>query len=476
MHFTMGGLRRQAREHAEKSSIRWRRRDYPYALIESMIDDRARVIGLKGVSSEGTVAVEAIRGLDAVIDMGALWTLGCTVMPFPAGSEDRLIKNMVRQAQAKWILRPGGDPHSAGTPSGFAATEERPTLILPTSGSTGEPKLVPLTTRAVEAFTKWAEGMFTLSRRTVLGFAPINFDLSILEIWATLATGGTVDLVSDEEALNPRELRRHLSSSRVDLIQAVPFVFQTLKSPKGEMEVSIPGVRDVIVTGSKASHDTRRLMVSSFPNAVFHNVYGSTETNNSFMFTADKSQIGQFETPPIGFPLPGVEAHVLDHDGNVLAGQATGELHVRTPFMMSGYLGAARSESKLFPTGDIVFRDQNGRYHIESRSSRIVKVRGNRINLDQLEAVIEGHPGVEESVVIARPDSDQELRIEALVKLCPGSQSTILALRGHCSKHLPAYAMPGVLRIVNKSFPRTSTHKIDRNASELIHYKGTVNA
>lgn len=476
MHPVITRIRDHAGQKALKPAIRFRGRNYPYAVIDSMIRDRADALRDRGVRTGDVVALEAVRGLNALIDLGALWSFECIVMPYPSGSEAQLIRNMVQRAHAQWILPPGGVPRPGVAVTEHSPAKEQPTLILPTSGSTGEPKLVPLTTIAIEAFTAWAEQTFSLSQRTVLGFAPINFDLSLLEIWATLSTGGTVDLISDEEALNPRALRDHLRSSTADLIQAVPFVFQTLGTAEGEQELVMPGFRDVIVTGSKANSGTRRLMVSSFPNADFHNVYGSTETNNSFLFTAESPQTFQSENPPIGSPLAGVEAHILDHDGNVLAGQATGELHVRTPFMMSGYLGSYSDKPRLFPTGDVVFRDHDGVHHIESRSSRIVKVRGNRTNLDQVEAVIEAHPAVEESVVIARTDPGEELRVDALVKLRSGAQSTVLALRTHCSKHLPAYAMPGIFKIVPRPFPRTSTHKIDRNASELIHYEGTFNA
>lgn len=452
---------------ASKTAVIWDGKKYSYEAFAEMIDRRADLLRRAGIAALEVVVVEGRRALDSLVDLAALWKLGCAVLPYPAGSGVQLVNSMVRSAGASWLMEPGHDPRPVGN-SEFAdwspIITDATMLILPTSGSTGRPKLVPLSERAIGAFIQWAGDTFALSHRTVLAFAPINFDLSLLEIWATLATGGTVDVVSDEEAHNPRVLREHLNHSNVDLIQAVPYIFQTLEGPADEPALILPGVKDVIVTGAKASRETRRWMVRAFPTASFHNVYGATETNNSFIYSATNcTEFSETDVLPIGRPLPNVESYVLDSDGNIMAGEATGELHVRTPFMMHGYVGTPIYESDAFPTGDIVYRNEEGVFYIESRSSRIVKIRGNRTSLDQIEMVLDSNRSVEESVVIAREDAESGSRIEAFVKLRANETATALSLRQHCAGYLPDYSMPAVIRIVSQSFPRTSTHKIDRN-------------
>lgn len=470
----IAAIRHHSQSRAEAIAVRWRGKEHSYRQLAAMLLDRARILKQEGLRSGDAVALQAVRGLDSIVDTGALWVLGCVPVPFPADSQPGLVADIQNRVGGHWALRPGCRP-SHGVPSQrHSLAEGRSTLVLPTSGSTGVPKLVPLSAESVNTFACWAESTFGLSKRTVIGFAPLNFDLSLMEIWATMSAGGTVELISDEEAPNPAALRAHLRESTADLFQAVPFVFQTLATSDEEPDLVLEKMQDVIVTGSTADAKTRALMATTFPNATFHNIYGSTETNNSFMFTADISQLLRLPSLPIGLPLPGVEASIVDQAGRALAGPATGELHVRTPYMMNGYVGSATFGDRPFPTGDIVTRDQYGLYSIESRNSRIVKIRGNRINLDQVEAVISSHTSVEETVAISRTGHDTNARIEALVRLRDGEPCTALTLRMHCSRHLPSYAIPASISLVSDPFPRTSTHKIDRNASERNHYESAA--
>mgnify|MGYP003574924742 CR=1 FL=1 len=470
----IAAIRHHSKSRPEATAVRWRGKEHSYQQLAGMLLDRARILEQEGLRPGDVVALEAVRGLDSIVDTGALWLLGCVPVPFPRDSAPELVADIQDRAGGYWMLRPGCPPSPGLPPQRASLAKGNTTLVLPTSGSTGVPKLVPLSAESLSAFVCWADRTFGLSRRTVIGFAPLNFDLSLMEIWATLSAGGTVELISDDEALNPAALRSHLRKSTADFFQAVPFVFQTLATSNDELDLVLERMRDIVVTGSATDAKTRTLLATTFPNATFHNIYGSTETNNSFMFTIDVSQLLQLPDLPIGVPLPGVQASILDQDGRSLTGAARGELHVRTPFMMNGYVGSPSIGDALFPTGDIVTRDQNGQYSIESRNSRIVKIRGNRINLDQVEAVISSHSSVEETVVISRTGHDTNSRIEALVRLRDEQQCTALTLRMHCSRHLPPYAIPASISLVSDPFPRTSTHKIDRNASERHHYESAA--
>ncbi len=470
----IAAIRHHSENRAEATAVRWRENDHSYRQLAAMLLRRTRTLEQEGLRPGDVVALEAVRGLGSIVDTGALWNLGCVPVPFPRDSAPELVADIQDRSGGQWILRPGSPPSRCLPSRRPSSADGKTALVLPTSGSTGVPKLVPLSAESINDFFCWAEDTFGLSRRTVIGFAPLNFDLSLMEIWATLFAGGTVELISDEQALNPSALRAHLRRSAADFFQAVPFVFQNLATGEDEPDLFLKKMRDVIVTGSAADAKTRTFLAITFPNATFHNVYGSTETNNSFMFTTDVSQLLQLPGLPIGLPLPGVQASIRDQDGRTLAGPARGELHVRTPFMMNGYVGSPGIGDDLFPTGDIVTRDQSGVYSIESRNSRIVKIRGNRINLDQVEAVISSHSSVEEAVVISRTGHDTNSRIEALVRLRDEEQCTALRLRMHCSRHLPPYAIPASISLVSHPFPRTSTHKIDRNASERHHYESAA--
>lgn len=478
---TIEGIRAHGAAGSGRTAVLWRETGYTYAELERLISARASALRAGGVLPSTVVAVEGVRGLDTVVDIAALWTIGVTVLVFPAGSEEPLVQGMVVRSQAAAILHPGGQ-----RPKLFQSTHaqqpdlEGVMLILPTSGSTGEPKLVPLAEDAVGSFCAWAEQTFCLSSRRTLCFAPLNFDLSLFELWAVLANGGSVELVSDADAQDPAALRSLLRHSGVDLIQGVPFVFKSLTTPVAEGPLRLSGVRDVITTGSSLGMETRLLMSDVFPQARFHNMYGSTETNNSFMASFDTEVFLGWGELPIGSPLPGVQLAVRESSGVILDGPGSGELMVRTPFMMTRYVGLAASGEKenvpaLFSTGDVVHRDPDGIYHLEARSSRIVKIRGNRVSLDQVEASINSNDAVDESVVIAL-DDDPSPRIVALVRIRGGINLSPLALRVHCSQLLPPYALPSRFQMVDLPFPRTSTDKVDRKLIRLTYLEGTINA
>lgn len=346
------------------------------------------------------------------------------------------------------------------------------TFLLTVSGSTGLPTVVPLTAGAVERFTDWATEQFDMGPTgTVLNYAPLNFDLCLLDIWTTLKAGGTVVLVEQDKATNGQHLAELIRTHRVDLVQAVPMLFRLLVDAwNGRPN---PAVRHVILTGDKASTRLLKEIPALFPWAKIWNLYGSTETNDSFLHQIHRDADDSTETP-IGHPIPGVEALVVGEDGTVLEGPADGELFVSTPFQSAGYLDettAAETFVRLpglpgtyFRSGDLVRRDADGVFTLLGRNDFQVKVRGTQVNLEEIEHVILDHDQVVEAAVIGIPDELAGIRVHAVVRgTAPGSPNG-LALRDHCRLRLPRVAIPATILIVREPLPRTSTGEVDREA------------
>jgi amino acid adenylation domain-containing protein len=341
-------------------------------------------------------------------------------------------------------------------------------FMLTTSGSTGLPKVVPLTVGAVDRFTDWAAEEFQIGWETaVLNYAPLNFDLCLLDIWATLKAGGTVVLVDQERSTNGAHLAELLRTNKVSVVQSVPMLFRLLADAWDGRP--LPGVRNVIVTGDKISARQVKELPEMFPWAAVWNLYGCTETNDSFLYRIPRES---GETVPIGTPITGVEALVLNEDGEILAGAATGELYVRTPFQTAGYLDTAKAADKFvrldgrpevyFRSGDLVERDADGVYTLLGRNDFQVKVRGTRVNLEEIEHIIASHEDVVEAAVIGIPDELAGVRIHAVVRgIGPGKPNS-LKLRDHCRLRLPRVAIPSAIQIVPEPLPRTSTGKVDR--------------
>jgi acyl-coenzyme A synthetase/AMP-(fatty) acid ligase len=359
------------------------------------------------------------------------------------------------------------------------------TFMLTTSGSTGLPKIVPLHAGAVDRFTDWAAQRFDIRPGTVvLNYAPLNFDLCLLDIWAVLKAGGTSVLVPQERATNGRYLAELVRSNRVEVVQSVPMLYRLLADGSGRTPFS--SVRRVIVTGDKIQPRLLGELPTLFPRAGIYNLYGCTETNDSFLFEVGgrfHSESDRAAELPIGQPLPGVDAVVVDEDGAVLEGPGTGELLVHTPFQTTGYLvpvpgpdrfvtlgqhGAGENPEsegrRYFRSGDLVRRDDRGVFTLLGRNDFQVKVRGTRVNLEEIEHVFLDHGLVAEAAVIGVPDDVAGLRIHAVVRgTGPGSVDG-LALREHCRLRLPRAAIPATIRVVDDPLPTTSTGKIDRQA------------
>ncbi|MEU4449370.1 AMP-binding protein [Actinosynnema sp. NPDC050801] len=360
--------------------------------------------------------------------------------------------------------------------------DEDVSFVLTTSGSTGVPKVVPLGFDAVERFTDWAVAQFGIGPGTaVLNYAPFTFDLCLLDVWATLKAGGTAVLVDPKRATDAKHVASLLRDNGVEVVQAVPMLFRLLLDAWDG--TPFDRVRHVVLTGDKTSAPLLIRLPGMFPTAAIHNVYGCTETNDSFLHTVPPGEPPPRDLP-IGRPLPGVDALIAPDGGEtpftVDGTPATGELLVRTPFQTTGYLDPADSAGRFtrvpgrtgtyFRSGDIVRRDADGVHHLLGRNDFQVKVRGTRINLEEVERVLLDHDAVLEAAVVGLPDDLAGTRLHAVVR---GVGLDGLALRAHCRRRLPRVAIPSGLHVVHEPLPRTSTGKVDRQRIRRTALEGT---
>ncbi|MER7837839.1 AMP-binding protein [Streptomyces sp. NPDC096040] len=351
-------------------------------------------------------------------------------------------------------------------------------LLLTTSGSTGTPKIVPVPGDGFDRFADWATGRFRLTEQdTLLSYAPLNFDLSLLDVWTALRLGARAVLVEQEFSADARRLQDLITRHEVTFVQGVPMLHRLL-AQDGAVH---PTVRTVIFTGDALPKALLRQLGTTFPGAAFHNVFGCTETNDSFLYDADPEDAG--DQTPIGRPLPGVRALLLDGEGRVLDGPGTGELLVTTPFQTSGYLQRSRNEGVFvaapdsgdevfYRTGDLVTRDADGLHWLQGRTDFQVKVRGVRTNVQEVENVLAAHPEVAEAAVVAIPDPEAGYRLHAQVTRRPGTSLSSLRLRSHSAERLPRHAIPSSVHVGDAPLPRTSTGKPDRNLIKAARQKG----
>ena len=178
-----------------------------------------------------------------------------------------------------------------------------------------------------------------------MNYAPLNFDLCFLDIWATLRAGGCVVLVDERYATNGAFLARLLARWNVEIVQGVPMLFGLMIEASRGL-VTLPDARHVIVTGDSITRNYLEQFPSIFPRARFYNVYGCTETNDSFMHEVRSDSL-LTDQLPIGTPLPGVSFQVVDDMARPVAENEVGELLVATPFQTLGYVGQSHDTGKF---------------------------------------------------------------------------------------------------------------------------------
>lgn len=400
---------------------------------------------------------------------------GCAGILHPA--ERRL--EALPQAAMSLDVR-ASDTASAGIPADTG-------FLLTTSGSTGKPKIVLLGHGAVDNFTEWASDAFGITAGSrVLSLAPMNFDLSLLDIWATLASGGCVVLVPAAKAVDGGYVLAQVMEHGVEVVQGVPMFFQLLAdaAPAGSAALGAGSrVRHVIFTGDETPHRTLDGIRNLFPSATIHNVYGCTETNDSLLFTLPPEQRLP-ERLPSGSPIAGAEAVLVDAEGREIAGPGEGELLVSTPFLATGYLDRdltsrkfvqhpARPGGTAFRSGDLFRRDADGVLTLLGRTDHQVKVRGVAVNTAEVERILALHQGVTTAAVVTEADPIGGRRLLAVVERAAGSSVTALDLRTHCATHLPRTAIPALLRVTDNALPLTTTGKINRQQTQREYFPGT---
>jgi acyl-coenzyme A synthetase/AMP-(fatty) acid ligase len=484
----------QAERDPSAPALIWDNERISYEELRGLMADSAAELEAARLPEDRPVGIRAKKSPEAIgLILAALMARRPFLLPSIELASETLAK-LFAQAGASDVISPHGlrsesaaslralvdeehrmeDPDSEWPPPGGG---EDVTFMLTTSGSTGLPKIVPLTAAGVDAFTDWAAEQFEIRPGSVVAnYAPLNFDLCLLDIWTTLKHGACVALVDQDRATQGAYLASLVNDANVTVLQAVPMLYRLLLDVHREDGRTFESVRHVITTGDKIPVSTLAELPRLFPNARFYNIYGCTETNDSLMHEFVGLADGEVpDVVPVGQPLPGVTARVQSEDGEALDGPGTGELLVWTPFQTRGYLKSELNADKFvsvpgggertyYRTGDIVRRHEDGTLTLEGRADFYVKVRGVRVSTQVVEQAIQDHPDVVEVAVVAVTDELAGSRLYAVIRREPGAKLNSLSLRQHLATRLARTEMPSTIEFVEDPLPTTSTGKVDRKS------------
>lgn len=343
--------------------------------------------------------------------------------------------------------------------------------VLYTSGSTGTPKGVMITHGNVLTFTDWSQTYFdiTASDRCI-SHAPLHFDLSLFDIYAAHLAGASTVLVPDGMGGNPKFLTKFVALNRISIWQSVPSVLVLMLKYGDLNRHDFSALRHVLFAGERVSTSNICGVAQYFNAAVFHNVYGCTETNDTFVYSFNPATQPVPDPLPIGKPLSYVDVLVVDSsDQSVIKGQP-GELLVKAPTHMRGYRHQLQEEpgfdsripnAGYYRTKDIVFENEQGDYVFCGRTDDIVKTNGYRVNLLEIENLLQTHPLIKEVAVIPQSDDEIGNRIIAVIN-APDKQPSVIELKKFCAEKLPKYAIPHIIEIGSTELPKTSSGKTSK--------------
>lgn len=466
----------------------------------------ARLTAL-GAGPDTPVAVLLPRGVEAVTAILGVLFSGAGYLPLdPDGPESR-ISAVLDDAEPPLLLttsrhagRVRGDgslrvllldkraedfateepPAAGGQPGGDAASEEDLAYVIYTSGSTGRPNGVMVRRGALASFVVGATRRYGIGRDDrVLQFAPLHFDASVEEIFLTLCAGATLVVRTDEMLQSVTRLLDACEEYGISVLDLPTALWHEVAYGVSNGAASLPAcVRTVIIGGEAALPERVARWRRAVGDSVeLLNTYGPTEATvvatAATLCGTDPADDADGEVP-IGSPLAGVRAAVLDDRGRPVSPGEVGELYLAGGGLARGYLRRPDLDAERFVvldwlpghprayrTGDLVRQRGDGQLVFVGRADDEFKISGHRVNPAEIEATLLAHPKVRGAAVVGEVLRDGTRRLSAHI-VAGRPVPTTEELRRHLRSALPAAVIPSAFRFADR-LPTTGSGKIDRD-------------
>jgi amino acid adenylation domain-containing protein len=508
LHSPLGRAARQYPDHIAvvepgKGSISYRDLD----AVSDQVRDRLRS---DGVSPGDRVGICLHKSIDTVAVIYGILKLGAAYVPVDPGApparnafilnncavklavigsrfEDNLRAELEKLGAVPSLfvlgdtgggmaLRRALDDAQAARPAP-AATTARPApqdlaYILYTSGSTGKPKGVMLSHENAVSFVDWCSEVFApQTSDRFSSHAPFHFDLSILDIHLPLKHGATLVLVAEDVGKDPVRLASLIADQRITCWYSAPSILSLLAQYGKLASYDYSALRLILFAGEVFPVKHLRTLSRLLPAPEYFNLYGPTETNVCTFYQVSLPIPEERSVPfPIGKVCSHLEGRVLDEAGRELPRGHEGELCIAGRGVMQGYWSLPEQTARAFhedqsgrrwyKTGDIVVQAPDGDYTYMGRRDRMIKRRGYRVELGEIEAGLYRHPSVKEAAVIAVSDEEAGKRVRAFLSCRDTKHPSLIQMKGFCSKNLPLYMIPDDF-VWCDALPKTSTDKVD---------------
>jgi amino acid adenylation domain-containing protein len=479
-----------------------------YAELDRRTNRLAHALRARGVGPDVPVGLYLERSVELVVGVLGILKAGGAYVPidpvYPADRrafmlEDAGVRIVLTQAAlAPAIAGTGAEAialDAPDAPDGFAgasggdgpvevpgAHADQLAYVIYTSGSTGKPKGALLTHRNVTRLFAATAASYRFTERDVWPlFHSIAFDVSVWELWGALLHGGRLVVVPFATSRSPRAFYDLLLDEGVTVLNQTPSAFrQVIREDEQRTGGRVQALRYVILAGEALELGMLAPWYQHHPDTAPRvvNMYGITETTVHVTYRPiRRADLTSGRGSVIGMPMPDLECLVLDAHRQPVPIGVAGELYVGGPGLARGYLNRpeltaerfiahpfrAEPGARLYKSGDLVRRLDDADFAYLGRIDLQVKIRGFRVELEEIEAVLNQHPAIRASVVLAREDLPGDRRLVAYVVLVAGASVGLAELREHVGKQLPDYMVPAAV-VVLDAFPLTVNGKLDRRA------------
>ena len=475
-----------ARRAPEQVALIHGSRQLRYGELDAAADRAASRLIEAGVRPGQNVGLFLPRGIDLLVMQLAIAKTGAAWLPSDADTPVERIASCLDDARAVGIVscdefaprlttlgRPVWTAETLLSEAAFTpqrrqgAAPQHPAYVIYTSGSTGQPKGIPISQGSICHFLRSENAVLGVRAddRVYQGFS-VAFDMSFEEIWISYLVGATLWIAPKEIAADPEALPRALIDNGITVLHAVPTLLALFAH-------DVPGLRLINLGGEMCPE----ALVARWarPGRQLFNTYGPTEATVS----ASVAELHAGDPVTIGTPLPNYGLLVIDREPSrglrLLARGETGELCISGPGVAAGYLGRPEltaekfitnpwavdaTEARIYRTGDLARIDDDGRVHCLGRADDQIKIRGFRVELGEIEAVLAEQAGVGTVAVLLRKDDGLD-RLVAFMVADGDAALSPSALRAALAERLPSYMLPDRYETLAE-MPRLTSGKIDR--------------
>ena len=458
-----------------------------YGELEARSRAVAGWLAERGVGREDLVPVVMAKGWEQVVAVLGVLRAGAAYCPVDAALPEARVRHLLDECRARVVLTQSHTPAAAvGVPrldvdrAPVGGTAPAPdgdpadlAYVIHTSGSTGRPKGVLIEHRSADGTIREVNRRVGLGPADrVFGISSLSFDLSVWDVFGTLAAGAALVLPGSSAAPAPVEWAQAAAGQGVTVWNSVPALAELLAEvAEHRPDLGRPPLRAVLVSGDWVPLTLPDRMRRLWPGLRTLALGGATEA----AIWSNAVEVGQVEPSwrsiPYGTPLAGQTMRVLDPRLEVRPPWATGRIHIGGGGLARGYLGdPARTDERflhhpgtgerLYWTGDLGRYWPDGTIEFLGREDRQVKVLGFRVEPGEVEAAVRELPGVGECVVTADPAPGGQRRLVAVVVPTPGAALDGAAVRDRLRERLPHYLVPGQVLVVPR-LPLTANGKVD---------------